>query len=334
MKNIYYDYTKLMSYNASLNIIIGERGVGKSYGIKKIAIKKFLKTGKQFIYLRRYNSELEEALKDNNFFKDIRKDPDFKNVNFKTIGNELYVNDKVCGYGVALSTATMLKSIPFPLIDLIIYDEFLIEEDTHHYLKNEPRKLFDFIETVFRLRTVKVYMLGNNISVVNPYFEYLNIYVPYNSTMKLFNDGTILVNYIKNLKYREEKEKSSLGKLIKNTEYASYNINNKALLDNRTFISKKDKNSKIFCNLIIDNVKYGVWIYGNKMYISTKYNVHSRLNFTLDKISHNTDNILISKNNVFFKNITKHYEIGLLYFENQTIKQKILNIIHKSKNWI
>ena len=30
----YYDYNKILSYNVPINIIIGERGVGKSYGIK------------------------------------------------------------------------------------------------------------------------------------------------------------------------------------------------------------------------------------------------------------------------------------------------------------
>ena len=34
-KNIWYSYDKVLSYNAMLNFIIGERGVGKSYGIKK-----------------------------------------------------------------------------------------------------------------------------------------------------------------------------------------------------------------------------------------------------------------------------------------------------------
>ena len=42
-KNIWYSYDKVLSYNAMLNFIIGERGVGKSYGIKKIVIK--IKTG-------------------------------------------------------------------------------------------------------------------------------------------------------------------------------------------------------------------------------------------------------------------------------------------------
>ena len=41
---MYYDYNKLYSYNALFNFIIGERGVGKTYGIMKKAVKDFIKT--------------------------------------------------------------------------------------------------------------------------------------------------------------------------------------------------------------------------------------------------------------------------------------------------
>ena len=43
MDNIYYNYDKILSYNALLNFIIGERGVGKSYGAKLYVAKNFIK---------------------------------------------------------------------------------------------------------------------------------------------------------------------------------------------------------------------------------------------------------------------------------------------------
>lgn len=63
MENImsYYDYHKIISYNCPLNILIGERGVGKSYGAKKYVIKKFLKDKSKFMYLRRYDNELKSV---------------------------------------------------------------------------------------------------------------------------------------------------------------------------------------------------------------------------------------------------------------------------------
>ena len=48
---MFYDYSKLLSYNALLNFVIGERGVGKSFGAKKFVITDYLKNGNEFVYI-------------------------------------------------------------------------------------------------------------------------------------------------------------------------------------------------------------------------------------------------------------------------------------------
>ena len=60
-KSFYYNYDRIISYNALLNILIGERGVGKTYGASKLVVKDFIKKKRQFIYLRRYKTELSKA---------------------------------------------------------------------------------------------------------------------------------------------------------------------------------------------------------------------------------------------------------------------------------
>ena len=65
---MYYDYNKVLSYNAMFNFIIGERGVGKTFGAKKFCINRFLKYGEQFVYIRRYKTEIKESAGDVNKF--------------------------------------------------------------------------------------------------------------------------------------------------------------------------------------------------------------------------------------------------------------------------
>ena len=84
--NIYYSYDKVLSYNALLNFLIGERGVGKTYGMTKFLIKQFLKSGKQFVYLRRYKTELKESVPQ--FFDKIKDDKDFEGIDFKVKKDE------------------------------------------------------------------------------------------------------------------------------------------------------------------------------------------------------------------------------------------------------
>ena len=58
---MYYDYDKISSYNATFNMIITNRGFGKTYGTKKTAIHEFWKKGEQFIYVRRDKSEIKNV---------------------------------------------------------------------------------------------------------------------------------------------------------------------------------------------------------------------------------------------------------------------------------
>ena len=68
--DIYYNFDKLFSYNFLLAFVIADRGCGKTFGAKVSMIKRFLKTGDEFIYLRRYKTELDMAL--GTFWDDIQ----------------------------------------------------------------------------------------------------------------------------------------------------------------------------------------------------------------------------------------------------------------------
>ena len=224
MSNFYYNFDKLFSYNFIIAFVIGERGVGKSFNAKLAVLKKFIRTGEQFIYIRRYKTELDTALatfwsdlQDNGYFDDLHLE-----VKKSKMLTEFKCDGAVCGYAVPLSTANILKSTAFPKVSTIIFDEFLLDTGgTYRYLKHEVTMLLDVIETVGRLRDIQVLFLGNALSIVNPYFSYFNLDLPYNGEFRSFKNGSIVVNYIKNLKYREAKKQSKFGKLIEGMDVAT-----------------------------------------------------------------------------------------------------------------
>ena len=77
MKNsIYYDFEGLLTKNALINMTLSNRGAGKTYGFTKWAIKDFFRSGKQFVYLRRYGTELKNCDK---FFNAIVSNKEFVN---------------------------------------------------------------------------------------------------------------------------------------------------------------------------------------------------------------------------------------------------------------
>ena len=347
MKNkIYYDYQRVLSYNALMTYIIGERGVGKSYGAKEFVTDRFINKGKQFVYLRRYKTELKEAMMKKGhpiFFEQIvynedgTKNKKYENHKLTNKNDTMYIDDKLCGFAMPLSIANILKSSTYNNVDTIIFDEFIIDKGCYHYLQNEVEQLLDVIETVGRLRDIRIIFLGNAISITNPYFTYFNLSLPYNSDIvvsKKDNKGNplIIVNYIKNLKYREVKKQSRFGQLIDGTEYGKYAIDNEFLRDSKSFIRKKSKTSKFYFILVINGKHYGVWCdyKDGLMFISNDYDPNCPVIFSINPDDHNENTLLIRcRTSPFFKSIIEHFRLARLCFENQQIKNNVMQYLVK-----
>ena len=267
---MYYDLSKALSYGAFLNILLGERGVGKTYAVTKFVTKKFIENGSEFAYIRRYKSELSKSVP--KFFKPLIINNEFKDHTLDVKGSTFMIDDMPCGYAMTLSTAQSLKSTNFPNVKYIIFDEFIIEEGQNHYLKNEVENFLGLVETIARMRDVKIFLLGNAVTTTNPYFIYFDLTLPYGNDIKTFRDGLILVQYMKNEAYREAKKQTKFGRLISGTDYEDYAVNNKFYDENKNFIEHKTGNSKFSFSFIYKGNILGVWIdFDNgKMYVSNE----------------------------------------------------------------
>lgn len=58
---MWYTPNEQLTYNRIYNFVIGVRGGGKTFNTLLHAIKRFEKTGEQFIYLRRRAVDLDDA---------------------------------------------------------------------------------------------------------------------------------------------------------------------------------------------------------------------------------------------------------------------------------
>ena len=341
-KSIFYNPERIISYNALLNIVIGERGVGKTYGFKKFIVNRFLNKHKQFAYIRRYDTDLEASVgntNDNKFFEQIRSefpDSEFKISKSKKV-RKLYIDNKLCGYALPLSAADSLKSSSYENVDTIIYDEFQLKDgSTQHYLRNEPEIILDLIETIGRLRDIRIYCLGNAISSTCPLMAYFDLTLPYNTDIKTFKDGTIAVEYIKNEKYREVKKASRFGKLIDGTKYGKYAIDNEFLTDSKAFIKKKDKFAKFYFILYVNGRQYGIWrdFTNGYMYVSNDIDPNCPIKFAIHEEDHNESTVFAKvRSNFWFKQIINHYRMARLCFENQAVKNMFMQELNNYLNY-
>lgn len=336
--SVFWDYKQTLTFNALLNFIIGNRGGGKSYGAKKFVINRFLKKGEQFIYLRRFKSEFKEK---STFFNDISEE--FPETEFQVKGFKAKINKEVAGYFIPLSTSKIEKSVSFPKVTTIIFDEFIIEKGYHHYLRNEISYFLDFIETVARSRdNVRVLLLANAITVTNPYFLYFNVQVPKippngQIARKYYKDKSILIELVQNEDFIKLKKQTRFGKLIAGTEYGDYAIENKFLCDNYGFIEKKSGRCYCIFSFSYNNNIYGVWKLiekdKEKIYISNDYD-EKRQMFALTLKDMEIDRILfINLKKTSFSIIERALKYGRLYFEDINIKNTMMEILRLYYNF-
>lgn len=334
-KSFYYNYDRIISYNALLNIIVGPRGIGKSFGATDFVTNQFIKKGDQFVYLRRYKTELSKSAK--SFFSALINEEKYLEHSLEVKGLNFRIDEKIAGYGMTLSTAQQLKSTNFPKVKYIIFDEFLIEPGQGHYLKNEVLAFLGLIETIARTRNIRVFMLGNSVTELNPYFLFFDISIPYNNDIKLYKDGMILLQYVSNSQFQHAKKDTRFGKLVAGTDYEDYAIENKFIDESKLFIDHKTGNSKFIFSFIYKGSTYGVWIDYNvgKMYVSTDF-INNGLCFATTTEDHQPNTMLfsIAKKYNCWNSFIQNYKMGNVYFENVKIKnvskEVLKNIILRS----
>lgn len=214
--NGYYDITNILEYDANYYIIFGEKSNGKSYALKeKVLFPYFFKEDKKFVYMRRTKDEMKKE-EVQRYFNDVPEKT------LQGIGNKvtyhagnIYISKvennktqliKQCGYAIPLSCEQKYSSNAFNDVGIIVLEEFVSRTS---YLYDEIKShLMYAISTIARRREdVKVFLLGNSISRICPYFSYFNINLQewkqgdikcYNIQDENGNKVTVAAEYCKN----------------------------------------------------------------------------------------------------------------------------------------
>lgn len=163
--------------------LLGKRSNGKSSAVKTLRLQKFLETGEKFAYIRRYSSIDMKKYMVNSYFesvpgfdvKEITKGKwEFIDAKDKQLWlcrydqNGKIVRGDSIGYYVALSEVEHMKSLNFPGVTSLIFEEVCTEQV---YLDNEVALLFSIASTILRNNAGIVYLISNTISRVCPYFR-------------------------------------------------------------------------------------------------------------------------------------------------------------------
>lgn len=258
----FYDFAPIMSRNAVFNFVTGGRGIGKTYGAKRMAIKHFFERGEQFIYLRRYKSEQKAA---NTFFADIAHE--FPGWEFRVRGRSAEVRRittadegpwKEMGFFICLSNALTQKSVAYPKVTLIIFDEFIIMKGALHYLPGEVDAFLELYSTVDRWKDkTRVLFLANSVSIMNPYFMKYDIRV--NKEWYRDPDGFVVAHFPKSEAFATQAYQTRFGKFIAGSEYAEYSLGSSFHDANMDLIEQKSGEAVYMLSIETATGVFSVW---------------------------------------------------------------------------
>lgn len=239
---LFLDFRWIFSFCYTVMIIIGARGRGKTFGIKKHCLKQFFYKGRKFAWLRATDSALSNltANEGDTFFKDMKNENAFPfDWEGKIDGHgAIYIckhpeeEHKVwehAGYAMGVSTFMHLKGNAFNDIYNIVYDEFIAEKD--EVIRGDRCRAFvNMLETVLRLRgkgNCRMFLMANALNLGDPILNLFFTNIRKHGIYKNKDKDTLCWYIPDSEVYLKAKDDSIVGKIIKDTKYADSMIYNK-----------------------------------------------------------------------------------------------------------
>lgn len=325
---MWWSRSGILSHNKIMNMVLSNRGGGKTFDCTRWAIDDFKKKKAQTMWVRRYQTEVDTMLENGKFFDAVREF--YPNDELKIEGGLGYVNGEVAIYFVALSTSRQLKSNNYPNVNKIIFDEFIIDKGRVTYLKSEVEVFLDLYETVARMRdNVRAVLLANSISIVNPYFLFWNIKP--NTNKRFTVQGQVCVELFTDSDFITMKKQTRFGQLVSGTRYGDYAIDNKWLLDNDTFIQSKTPTAEFMMGMKYEGIMYGFWVdyKAGLIFVNKQYDPCSLSLYCLNKNDHEANLLLIKTlgESKRVQRIVFAFQNGLLRFQDMQVKNQFYEFI-------
>lgn len=218
IRTLFKDYP-----NAQYYMAIGERSNGKTYSSLDYVLSKFAEAGEEFGYIRRFGEDIRpknlgslfdshiENHRIEHYFGDKYNALQYKSSKFSLVKLDDEADEAedpvIIGRAFDLNSMEHYKSISFPRITTIIFDEFLSRQG---YLPNEFMLFQNALSTIIRHRdNVKIIMLGNTVNKYCPYFSEMglkHVYEQKQGTVDVYHYGSSSLEVV--VEYCESTSKS------------------------------------------------------------------------------------------------------------------------------
>ncbi len=345
----YYDWNKTLSYDADVTMVVGARGIGKTYGLRLQFIRDYIKNGDRFVELTRHMKQLSDFT--SSYFVRMDENDEFPDYVFRTNTKNAYIAKRpeegekpkweICGYFGALTMAQDMKKWTFSKVKRILLDEAIIDkriDKYHRYLTNEFSILANIVDSVSRERPdtdysarPHIYLLGNSCDLLNPYFNVYDIGEEPKEGYSWHAGKSMLLHYVKNAEYAKAKTTDTVaGRMLDRTLDGLIASGNEFLRQSNDFVYKKPKNAKFQMGLVYMEKNYGIWLDDRNgyYYITRKIPKNTKKPiFALTAEDNKVNYIAARKAEAALRGFVDLYYMGIVRYETSTLKTEFYEIL-------
>ncbi len=346
----YYDWNKTLSYDADVTMVVGARGIGKTYGLRLQFIRDYLKDGSRFVELVRHKNELSDFSA--TYFNRIEENEEFPDYVFKTSPRHAYIalkpenkDDKpkwkLIGYFGALTEAQAMKKRTYSKVRRLLLDEAVIDKRLdryHNYLPNEFSVLANILDSVSRERSetddkkrCRVYLLGNACDLLNVYFGAYGINCEPKSGYSWHKNKTMLLHYVKDDEYAVRKSNDTVaGRMLSDTADELIASANEFLRASNDFVFNKPKWAKFYFGIVYRELRFGVWADYREgfYYVTEKIPKNASPIYALTASDNKVNYIMAKKAEGVLRGFTDLYYLGIIRYETPYVKERFIEVLN------
>lgn len=342
---MYYDNRKILEtldidgLEPSVYIITSNRSAGKTTSFLKTALDNF-KQGQHTIMLYRYSYELSGS---NEIFKDVLSLYSEYGKEVTTVSHarglfyEYLLDGETLGFALSLSNVDSIKKFSplFAKVTMVIMDEF--QTESGKYLPKEVDKVQSLLLTVARgggkqSREIKLILLGNNVSLMNPYYITFGIHKRLQPNTKILRGKGWVAEFGFNESASKSIQENGIYRAFNSEQqsnYMQYSTEQAFLKDVNDFIEQPKGKAKYLCTISHDNEQFAIREYyeDGVLHVSQKVDKLCKTIITFKANDHNQNSIMIDKHSWLAKMLKDAFKNGYLRFSDVKSKSVIFDVL-------
>ena len=252
VKTVFYKLFKLLSHFwAIIYVVIGARGLGKTYSAKMWLLSGWVYKREKFIILRGTIDECKTLAQDDGvrFWGDVLLDKKWKSksIDITMTQDSVYINGELAGFVMPQSMFRKFKGSQYQDVKRVLYDEF-IPEQGQRYNGDRAWQFINTLMTVVRFRNdFKIILTANALNkgdtILCDLFQFrINDYGIYKNRSK-----RVVLDYARNSEaFEAYQRQGAVYDLVKGSRFEKNLLSNEFLNDDTGLFYTKRKPCDLF----------------------------------------------------------------------------------------